>query len=81
MKRFSMVDLILMVSVGAMTAYFVRAGIDLQRRGFTASEIAIVIGATIALNVAACWAVLAFRRRRGTARGARNEIPPDSNDR
>ena len=65
MKRFSVADLILMVGVGAMTAYFVRAGINFRRRSFTTTDIAIAIGAPVASDVVGrCLAVVFNRRRR-----------------
>jgi hypothetical protein len=41
--------------------------LDLHRRGFPAAEIEILIGATMAVDVADCWTVLALVRGRHAA--------------
>jgi hypothetical protein len=66
-KRFTLAAMVLFVALISMTTYFVRVGIDLHRRGFTPVEIAIAIGATVALNVAICGTVLITIRGLHTA--------------
>ena len=58
MKRFKLADLVLVVAMGAVTAYFVRTGDELYRRGFITVEIAIAIGLPVAIDIATCWLVL-----------------------
>ena len=50
MKRFSLASVMVMVAFSAMTAYFVREGIKMHRRGFTPGEITTVIGVPVAVG-------------------------------
>jgi hypothetical protein len=42
--RFKLTDQVFFVAIVAMAAFLARAGIELYRRGFEPSEIAIVVG-------------------------------------
>ena len=59
--------MMLSIFIIAMSVYFARVGIDAHRRGFTSANIAIAIGATVALDLAASWVVVTWLRRRASA--------------
>jgi hypothetical protein len=68
MRRFTLVAMILAIELAA-PAYIVCASIDLLRRGFAPTEIAIALGVPVALNFAAwCVIVTWIRRQQGAAR-------------
>jgi hypothetical protein len=61
--RFKLTDQLLLVAVVAVAAFLAREGVELRQRGFELSEIAIVVGTTVCLDVVACWAAIALWRR------------------
>ena len=81
LKRISLASMMLAVVMISMTAYFVRVGIDLGRRGFSLAEIATVIGETVAVDAVAAGAVIWYLRRRRSASQTSPGVPPSPNSR
>jgi hypothetical protein len=81
LKRISLASMMLAVVMISMTAYFVRVGIDLGRRGFSLGEIATVIGETVAVDAVAAGAVIWYLRRRRSASQTSPGVPPSPNSR
>jgi hypothetical protein len=63
-RRVPLAESLLVVALLAVTALFATVGIDLRRRGFTGSEITIVIALPVALDIVLCRGVIAVLRRR-----------------
>jgi hypothetical protein len=66
---------VLVVALAAMTAYYVRVGINLRGRGFTAAELATAIGPVVVLDSAASWGAISYLRHRRAARAVMTDVP------
>ncbi len=63
MKRFALADMVMGTVWLAATAYFVRIGLDLRRKGYDVRDIAIGVGLFALLNAVVCVVAIAVMRR------------------
>jgi hypothetical protein len=61
--RFRTTDLIMFVAVVAVVVFLAREGVELHRRGFERSEIVIVVGTVVSLDLIASVVVVVLMRR------------------
>jgi hypothetical protein len=66
--RFKLTDQLLLVAVVAVAVFLAREGVELHRRGFERSEIVIVVGTVVSLDLIASVVVVAILRRWKRAR-------------
>jgi hypothetical protein len=66
--RFKLTHQILFVTVVAVAVFLAREGVELRRRGFELSEIAIVVGTIVSLDLIVGVVVVVLMRRWKKAR-------------
>jgi hypothetical protein len=62
-KRISLAECLLIVALVAVAVHFASIGVNLRRRGFTLTEIAMVTALPIALDIVLCRGVIVLLRR------------------
>jgi hypothetical protein len=56
--RFKLTDQLLFVAVMALAVFLARFSVELHWRGFERSEIAIVVGVAVSLDLVSSWAAI-----------------------